>query len=194
MSTKPLTFDPARAALVLIDLQRGIVARPTEPHAAADLLARSSRLAEALRPLGTLVVRVRVSFGPGHALAPVNDVDQPNDFSKLPAGWDELVPDVRIDPADLIVTKHQWGAFYGTDLELNLRRRGIDTVLLGGVATNIGVESTARDAWERGFKLLLVEDIMATANAAAHEMSVKTIFPRLGHVCSAADVIGAVAR
>ena len=141
-----------------------------------------------------LVVRVRVTFGPGHALAPRNDVDQPNAYDKLPPGWDELVPDVRLDPADLIVTKHQWGAFHGTDLDLNLRRRGRDTIVLGGLATNIGVESTARDAWERGYRLLLVEDAMATFSAAAHEMSVKTIFPRLGHVCAADDVIAAAAR
>jgi nicotinamidase-related amidase len=188
-----ITFDPTRAALVLIDLQRGIVAMPTQPRPAAEVIVNSAKLADTLRPLGTLVVRVRVSFGTGHKLAPSQDVDQPNQLDRLPAGWDELVPDVRLDPADLVVTKHQWGAFYGTDLELNLRRRGVDTIVLAGIATNIGVESTARDAWERGFKLLLVEDAMATMSAPAHEISVKTIFPRIGRVCSTADVL-AVAR
>jgi len=185
------TFDPARAALVLIDLHRGIVGRPTEPRLPADVLAASAKLPDTLRPLGTLVVRVRVSSGPGNAVAPPNDVDQPTPLDYLPAGWDELVDDVRFDPADLVVTKHRWGAFHGTDLELNLRRRGRDTIILAGIATNIGVESTARDAWERGFKLLLVEDAMSTMSAAAHEMSVKTIFPRIGRVCSTADVLAA---
>ncbi len=187
-----VTLDPAATALVLIDLQRGVVARPAEPRTAADVVATCARLADALRPRGVLVVHVRVSFGPGHVLAPPNDVDQPTPLDKLPGGWDELVPDVRREAADVFVTKHQWGAFHGTDLEVNLRRRGRTTIVLGGIATNIGVESTARDAWERGFRLLLVEDAMATATAAAHEMSVRMIFPRLGHVCSAADVIAAV--
>ena len=191
MPTTPLSFDPARAALVLIDLQRGVVARPAEPRSAADVIATAAKLADALRPLGVLVVRVRVSFGPGHALTPPNNVDQPTPLDKLPPGWDELVDDVRLDPADLVVTKHQWGAFHGTDLDLNLRRRGRDTILLGGIATNIGVESTARDAWERGYRLLLVEDAMATMSAAAHEMTVRTIFPRIGRVCTAADVLAA---
>ena len=184
-----VTFDPAATALVLIDLQRGIVARPAEPRPAADVVAACARLADALRPRGVLVVHVRVSFGPGNVLGPPNDVDQPTPLERLPPGWDELVPDVSRDPADVVVTKHQWGAFHGTDLEVNLRRRGRTTIVLGGVATNIGVESTAREAWEHGFKLLLVEDAMATSTAAAHAMTVGTIFPRLGHVCAAADVI-----
>jgi nicotinamidase-related amidase len=192
MPTKPLSFDPAHTALVLIDLQRGVVARPTEPRPASDVIATSAKLADTLRPLGVLVVRVRVTFGPGNAVAPPNDVDQPTPLEQLPPGWDELVDDVRLDPADLVVTKHQWGAFHGTDLDLNLRRRGRDTIILGGIATNIGVESTARDAWERGYRLLLVEDAMSTMSAAAHQYVVQTIFPRLGHVCSAAEVLAAI--
>lgn len=189
-----LPLDPARTALVLIDLQRGIVARPTEPRTAADVLATSSRLAEALRPRGVLVVRVRVTFGPDHALAPRNDVDQPTPLDKLPAGWDELAAEVRLDPADVVVDKHQWSAFHGTNLDVTLRRRGRDAVVLGGIATNFGVESTARDAWERGYRLLLVEDAMAAASAAAHRYVVETVFPRLGHVCSAGDMIAAVGK
>lgn len=192
MANRPLSFDPARTALVLIDLQRGIIARQAEPHPTASVIANSAKLVTTLRPKGVLVVRVRVSFGPGHAKAPRADVDQPNDLSKLPAGWDELTDEVPLDPADVVVTKHQWGAFYGTDLDLVLRRRGRDTIILGGVATNIGVESTARDAWERNYRLLLVEDAMSSFAVAAHEMSVKTIFPRIGHVCSTADVQAAV--
>ena len=190
----PTNIDPARTALVLIDLQRGVVARPAEPRSPAEVVATCAKLAAALRPAGVLVVHVRVSFGPGNVLGPPGDVDQPTSLEKLPPGWDELVPEVPVDPADVVVTKHQWTAFHATDLEVNLRRRRRDTVVLAGIATDFGVESTARDAWERGFKLLLVEDAMATATAAAHEMTVGTIFPRLGHVCPAADVLAAVAR
>ncbi len=187
----PITLDPARTALVLIDLQRGIVARPTEPRLPAAVIANAAKLADGLRPRGVLVVRVRVSFGPGHALAPKSDVDQPTPLGQLPAGWDELADDVRLDPADVVVTKRQWGAFYGTDLDMTLRRRGRDTIVLGGISTNIGVESTARDAWERNYRLLLVEDAMASHAAAAHAFAVETIFPRIGHVCSTADVLAA---
>jgi nicotinamidase-related amidase len=194
MPTVPLSLDPARTALVLIDLQRGVVARPAEPRPAADVLATCAKLADALRPSGVLVVRVRVTFGPGHRLAPPSDVDQPTPLGQLPAGWDELVDDVRLDPADLVVDKHQWGAFFGTTLDLALRRSGRDTIVLGGISTNIGVESTARDAWERGYRLILVEDAMASHSAAAHRFAVETIFPRLGRVRSADDVIAAIAN
>jgi nicotinamidase-related amidase len=90
-----------------------------------------------------------------------------------------------------VVTKRQWGAFYGANLDLELRRRGRTTLVLGGIATNIGVESTARDAWERNYQLVLVEDAMAALNAEAHEFAVQRIFPRLGRVCVVADVLAA---
>ena len=90
------------------------------------------------------------------------------------------------------MTKHQWGAFYGTDLDLQLRRRGIATILLCGIATCIGVESTARDAYERGYRQVLVEDAMASFTAAGHQHTVTQIFPRIGRVRSTCEVLAAL--
>jgi nicotinamidase-related amidase len=88
-----------------------------------------------------------------------------------------------------VITKRQWGAFYGTGLDLDLRRRGKKTIVLGGIATNFGVESTARDAWERNYQLVLVEDAMAGMNNESHQFAIRRIFPRLGRVCGVADVL-----
>jgi nicotinamidase-related amidase len=183
-------FDPAATALVLVDLQHGVVARQTEPRSPADVVHNSARLVEAARKHGVLVVKVHVSFAPGRPNAVQADVDEP--MAGTPsAGWDHLVEEMQPEEGDIIVTKHQWGAFYGTALDLELRRRGRRTLVLGGIATNFGVESTARDAFERNYQLLLVEDAMAAFDTAAHDFAISRIFPRLGRVCTVEDVLAA---
>jgi nicotinamidase-related amidase len=91
-------------------------------------------------------------------------------------------------PGDICITKRQWGAFYGTELDLQLRRRGILTIVLGGIATNIGVESTARQAWEHGYALVLVEDATSSLSLETHQFSFAHIFPRISKVMKAADI------
>lgn len=194
MSAADATFviEPAGTALVLIDLQQGIVARPASPHAAADVVARGAALARAARARGVLVVLVRVAFDVAlrDRLAPPADAPMP--ATPLPPTWSDLVPEVEQGPDDVVVTKRQWGAFYGTDLDLQLRRRGIRTILLAGIATNFGVESTARDAWERAYHVVFVEDAMSSLTAEMHQFSVASIFPRLGRVRSSAQVLAAL--
>jgi nicotinamidase-related amidase len=112
--------------------------------------------------------------------------------AQLPPNWADIVPELGPQPGDVVITKRQWGAFYGTDLELQLRRRGITTIVLGGIATNFGVESTARDAWERNYELILVEDAMTSLAPDAHALALKVVFPRLGRVRSTADVLAAL--
>jgi nicotinamidase-related amidase len=187
-------IDPSEAALVLIDLQRGVTARQLAPRSAADVVRTSAALASAFRKQGGLVVLVHVSFSPDGADAPPQDVDEPIPRQARPAGWDQFVDEFTPQPGDVVITKRQWGAFYGTGLDLQLRRRGRNTIVLGGIATNFGVESTARDAWERGYRLLLVEDAMASMSADDHTFAVKRIFPRLGHVCLAQDVIARLGK
>lgn len=180
-------LDPRTTALVLIDLQRGIVARPCEPRSAADVVRNGVRLATAARERGALVVMVHVSFPADFANAVKTDVDEKSPFAPSP-GWDELMEELA-PLGDVVIVKRQWGAFYGTNLDLELRRRGRKTLLLGGIATNFGVESTARDAWERNYQLLLVEDAMASFSAESHAFATTRIFPRLGRVCSTEDVL-----
>jgi len=168
-------------------LQKGILAMPVAPYSSAEVFQRSMQLAQRFRAVGAPVVRVRVSFGKDHALAPRQPVDQPSNVAGLPAGWDDF-PDQPERDGDIVVTKHQWGAFLGTDLEVQLRRRGIQGIVLGGVSTNIGVESTARDAWERGFEIVIAEDLCSSSSSEMHAFSLKHIMPRLARVTLAASI------
>lgn len=184
-----ISLDPATTALVLIDLQNGIVAGTTAPRSGAETLAAGQALARRCRAAGVAVVLVNVGWADDFADAPRQPVDQPRVFPAegLPAGWSDLAPGLA-QPGDLRVTKRQWGAFYGTELDLQLRRRGIATVLLGGLVTNLGVESTARQAWERGYATVIVEDACAAPTAEMHDFAVRWIFPRIARVAAASDL------
>jgi nicotinamidase-related amidase len=192
MSNPIPPIDISRTALVLIDLQRGVAARQVAPRSAADVIRTSATLTTEFRQRGGLVVLVHVTFAADGSDAPPRDVDEPFPQQKPPPGWDQFVDEMTPQPGDVVITKRQWGAFYGTDLDLQLRRRNRNTIVLGGIATNIGVESTARDAWERGYRLIFVEDAMASMSAEDHAFAVTRIFPRLGHVRSSAEVLAAL--
>jgi nicotinamidase-related amidase len=178
--TSPL-FDPKTTALVLIDLQNGIMGRTLAPHSSSDLVARAAQLAAALRAKGGTVVYVRVDMTDMLHLpvdAPAWDPNAP----PPPAIASELVPESGFQAGDLVITKRHWGAFYGTELDQQLRRRRIRTIMLGGVATNFGVESTARAAHDRGYELIFVEDAMTSLSGEAHDFTIQHIFPRMGRV------------
>ena len=186
-----LELDPKETALVLIDLQQGILGMSVAPHTAANVLARGVTLAGAFRKIGAPVVLVRVSFDPSGVDALKQPIDATMNVNR-PAGWDQLSPALGDDTRDIRITKHQWGAFYGTELDLQLRRRGIKTIVIAGISTNFGVESTARDAFERSYALVFVEDAMAGPTAEAHQFAITTIFPRLGRVRSTQVVLDAL--
>jgi nicotinamidase-related amidase len=189
--TRPLpNLDPTATALILIDLQRGIAALPTEPRPSADVIRNAVRLADAARKSGALVVLVHVSFASDGANMVRKDVEESPSMQRA-LGWDEIVDELRPTASDVVVTKRQWGAFYGTNLDLELRRRGRKTIVLGGISTNFGVESTARDAFERNYQLIFVEDTMAGFRAEDHTFAITRVFPRLGRVCSTEDVLDA---
>jgi nicotinamidase-related amidase len=186
-----MKLDPNTTALILIDLQRGIVARQAAPHSAADVVERCAKLADAFREQKALVVLVHVAFADDRErLKPEADGAPPP--GPMPADWSEIVPEIGPRAGDVVITKRQWGAFYGTALDLQLRRRGIRTLVFGGIATNFGVESTARDAYERGFEQIFVEDAMSGLTAGAHDFAITTIFPRMGRVRSTDDVLAAI--
>jgi nicotinamidase-related amidase len=104
-----------------------------------------------------------------------------------------LCPEVGVAASDIVITKRQWGAFYGTELDLQLRRRGIDTIVLGGIATHVGVESTARAAFEHGYQQIFVEDAMSDLHADTHESTFRYVFPRIGRIRSTEEVLAALA-
>jgi nicotinamidase-related amidase len=190
----PPKIDLTQTALVLIDLQKGIVGRPQlAPHSGAEVLANAAKLAARFREAKAPVVLVNVTFSPdgGDALKAEADAKMPR--GPFPPDWAEFAPELDPQPGDLRITKRQWGAFYGTELDLQLRRRGVKWIVLGGIATNIGVESTARAALEHGYNQVLVEDAMASLSAEMHGFAVKNIFPMIGLVRSTAEVLAGCA-
>ncbi|MFI1094400.1 isochorismatase family protein [Streptomyces sp. NPDC020917] len=176
------TLDP-RTALVVIDLQQGIVGLDTV-HPAGEVVARSAELAAAFRERGLPVVLVNVA-----GVAPGRTDGGPGGAVSFPEGWTELVKELDRQPGDLTVTKHQWGAFSGTSLDQDLRRRGVTQIVLTGISTSIGVESTARFAHELGYHVTVATDAVTDTDPAAHDHAVGTIFPRLGETGSTADVL-----
>jgi nicotinamidase-related amidase len=191
-NTAPLKLDAATTALVLIDLQQGILAYAKAPRDAAAVLANAAPLAAAFRAARAPVVLVKVGFSPdgGDALKAI--VDAPNPAVAPPANWMADPAELPPRPEDIHIVKRQWGAFHGTELDLQLRRRGIRTIVLAGIATSIGVESTGRFAWELGYDIVFVEDATSGPDAAMHANSFEKVFPRLGRVRRTADVLAAL--
>src|SRR5471032_386245 len=147
----PLTTLDAATALVVVDLQKGIVGLPTV-HPIGEIVNRAGALAGAFRRHGLPVVLVNVSG------AASGRTEQPRRMAEPPAGWIDLVPELDQQPADHAVTKRTWGAFTNTGLEAHLNSLGVTQVVIAGVATSIGVESTARHAHECGFNVTLAVD------------------------------------
>ena len=188
-----LKLDPKRTALVAIDLQKGILAMPIAPHPAATVVANSTRLAEALARAGGSVVRVHVGFSADGADRLKQDVDQAMPGGARPPDWMDFVPEVAAWPGALEILKRQWGAFHGAELDLQLRRRGLDTIVLTGVATNFGVEQTAREAWQLGYSVIVAEDATSSsAGEAAHRFAIETILPRVSRVRSTDTILAAL--
>ncbi|MET7944928.1 hydrolase [Streptomyces sp. NPDC005302] len=188
------TIDP-RTALVVIDLQHGIVGNPgVAPHPAADVVERSARLADAFRGHSLPVVLVRVTAAADGSDAVSGRTDGASRGRSFPEGWDVIVDDLAGHPEDITVTKRNWGAFYGTDLDLQLRRRGITQIVLTGIATSIGVESSARAAHEHGYHVTLATDAMTDLDAETHRNSVERIFPRLGETGTTDEILEVLAK
>ncbi|MHC3467170.1 hydrolase [Streptomyces sp. 7R007] len=186
-------LDP-RTALVAIDLQAGIAALPTRPHTGAEVVTRTARLADAFRAHDLPVVLVRVSFAADRADAVPGRTETASAGGAYPEGWDEIAGELAGHPGDIVVTKHNWGAFHGTDLDVQLRRRGVTQIVLTGIATSIGVESTARAAYEHGYHVTLATDAMADRDPEAHQGSIERIFPRLGERGTTSEILELLAK
>ncbi len=183
----PLTKLDAVAALVVIDLQKGIVGLPTV-HPAGEIIGRTAQLARAFRERGLPVVLVNVSGrAPGRT-----DAGAPK-FT-FPPDWTEIVPELEQQPGDLLVTKQRVGAFIGTSLDDSLRQRGVTQIFLTGVATGSGVESTARSAYDFGYNVAFVTDAMTDRDAETHRHCVEKAFPKLGETATTDDVLKMLGR
>ncbi len=189
--TDNLNLDHKTIALVVIDLQKGIASRNTAPHNTETVISNAARLAEAFRSHKMPVFLVRVSASGSERLHPASD-EQWVAPTIMPNDWSELVDQMKPIESDVVITKKQWGAFYGTELDLQLRRRGIRTIVLCGIATNYGVESTARFAYEYGYEQVFAEDAMSSMTAEAHSASINFVLKRIGRVRKTDEIVHAL--
>ena len=178
----PITKLEPNAALVWIDLQKGIMGLPTA-HPTGEVAAHAARLAKAFRERGLPVVLVNVS-----GIAPGRTEAQRPKFA-FPDGWTDLIPELDHQASDFLVTKQRVGSFLGTSLDEFLRGRGVTQIVLGGVSTSMGVESTARSAYDLGYHVAFVTDAMTDMSAETHQHSVEKIFPRMGETDTTDNVL-----
>src|SRR5580698_5122114 len=182
----PLTTLDPKTALIVVDLQKGIINSPFI-HPVAGVIERNCALLGAFRQRELPVVLANVAGGaPGRT-------EQPRRFSTLPEGFSDLLPELDRQPSDIVVTKRTWGAFASTDLEAQLKATGVTQVVVTGIATGTGVEATARQAYELGFNVTLAIDAMTDARPEAHEYSLAHVFPRLGETGSTQDILNLLA-
>jgi len=186
-----LIIDKAQTALVVIDLQNGIVSQPTKPYPAQDVITNATKLVNTFRKNGMPVFLVHLITTKETMLNVTSDNSSSNPIAPPPE-WSKFVPEIAPTSTDIIITKKQWGAFYGTDLELQLRRRGINTIVLCGITTDFGVESTARFAYEYGFQQIFAEDAMASRSVEQHNAAVNFIFKRIGRVRNTDEILEAL--
>ena len=190
MSTD-LVIDKSKTALVVIDLQKGIATIPSRPYTTKAVISNAAELVKAFRKNNMPVFLVHVDITKETMLNVISD----QTFSRpLPASpdWAEFVPELTPAPSDVVIAKRQWGAFYGTDLDLQMRRRKIDTIVLCGISTDFGVESTARFAYEYGYQQIFAEDAMASRSDEQHNAAVNFIFTRLGRVRKTGEILEAL--
>ena len=188
------SLDPRTTALIVIDLQQGILSPEPVPHGRDDVVARSTLMGEAFAYVGALIVLTTTDFAYGYADAPKGQADDPWALPKegLPPGFATLVPEMDALPAAVRVAKRQMSAFFGTELDLQLRRRGCDTVVICGVATNLGVEATARAAFDHNYHVVIAEDACGSVAPGLHEFAVGKILPRIARVRMTAEILKAI--
>lgn len=177
-----ITVLDSKTALLLIDLQQGIVALPTA-HPVESVIQHASSLARKFRSLGLPVVLTTVQG------APQGRTEQGYNLAQIPDGWADLVPELDLQTTDHQIVKRQWGAFTNTNLLVYLRLLSVTQVVIAGISTSIGVESTARHAHELGFNVTLAIDAMTDRNLDAHHHSITRIFPRLGETAATQEIV-----
>ncbi len=182
----PLTTLDPKTALLVVDLQKGLI-NSSFIHPIADVIERNRVLLAAFRQRALPIVLLNVAGGaPGRT-------EQPRRYSTLPEGFSDLIPELDRQSSDIIVTKRTWGAFASTDLEAQLKSKGVTQVVVTGVATGTGVEATARQAYEQGFNVTLALDAMTDVRPEAHAYSLAHVFPRLGETGSTQNILDLLA-
>ena len=184
----PVTALDPRSALVVIDLQKGL-AGYTTVHPFSGIVAATARLAEAFRraKLPVILVTVDAAADGGGMVQTRTEVS--SRVRSFPPGFGDLVPELAGHATDLPIVKRQPNAFYGTELDLLLRRRQITGIVLAGVSTSSGVEATARAANERAYNLTFATDAITDMDPEAHDFVMRRTFPRLGELGTTGEIL-----
>ncbi|MCS5735869.1 isochorismatase family cysteine hydrolase [Herbiconiux daphne] len=182
----PITALDDRTALIVIDLQQGTTSAPTA-HAVDTIIGNAAQLAAAFRAAGLPVVLANVDG------TPAGRTEYGAGAREFPAPWSDLVPALEPADGDILVTRRTWSAFAGTDLDTRLRALGVTQVVLAGIATTFGVESTARQAYDLGYDVALAVDAITDRSPDAHDDAVARVFPALGQLGATADVLALLA-
>jgi nicotinamidase-related amidase len=192
----PLELEPRRAALLVMDMQSGILERVADEKNA--LIERTSKLLEAARSAGVRVIHVVVGFRPGYPEVSSRNVGfaSVRDSGRLAAGSAGTAIHAALAPRsdEVVVTKHRVSAFAGTDLEMILRAGDVDTLVLAGVSTSGVITSTVRHAADADYRLVIAEDACADPDAEVHRVLLQKVLSRQATVVKVADVVDALGR
>ncbi len=191
-----LNLNPRTTALIVIDLQEGILSAEPLPYGRDEIVGRAAELGRAIAAAGGSIILTTTDFAPGYADAPRGRADAPWELPTegLPAGFAALVTEIASLPAAVHVVKRQMSAFFGAELDLQLRRRGCDAVVICGVATNFGVEATARAAFDLNYDVVVAADACGCVAPGFHEFAVENILPRIARVRPATEIVAALAE
>jgi ureidoacrylate peracid hydrolase len=198
------TLIPAHTALLFFDMLNGHVKKdnPVTQARYKPIIAASSVVLQAARAHQVMVAYAAANHRAdnatsGHTIRDTDGrmnpipIDQKPDFHPTVAGgtWESAVIDeIAPQPEDYVIPKYRWSAFYQTYLELALRTRQIDTIIIAGGSTDVGVASTAYSARDMDFNLVFVSDASGSPETDNHDQFMRRIFPRMGRVRTAAQV------
>ncbi len=191
-----LNFEGTTTALVVVDLQLGVLEPEPVPFGKSEIVRRAATLGRAFADAKAPIVLTTTNFSPDYADAPKGTADTPWALPKdgLPADFATLVPEIDALPAAVRITKRQMSAFFGAELDLQLRRRRCDTVVICGVATNLGVEATARAAFDLNYNVVIAADACGSVAPGLHEFAIANILPRIARIRQTTEIIRALRR
>ena len=189
-----LDLDTATTALVIIDLQEGILSPDPVPHGREAIVGRAAELGRVFAAAGRPIIVTTTDFAAGYADAPTGRADALWQLPEggLPPEFARLAPEIGALPTAVRITKRQMSAFFGAELDLQLRRRGCDTLVICGIATNLGVEATARAAFDLNYHVVVAADACGSVAPGLHDFAVKNILPRIARVRRTAEIIQAL--
>ena len=189
-----LKLEQKTTSLIVIDLQEGILHPELVPFGPKQIVRQAAALGHAFEQAGSPIILTTTDFASGYVDAPRGLADSPWELPKggLPARFANLVPEIDALPAAVRLVKRQMSAFFGSELDLQLRRRGCETVVICGVATNLGVEATARAAFDLNYNVVLASDACSSVAPGWHEFATEKILPRIARVRETREILEAV--